>query len=374
MAGQIIKRNERTWLVRVSRGRNASGRRQYFNKTIYGTKKDAQTYLNKKLTEKSTGTLIPATRLTLDEFLDQWLDVSARPRLRERTFEHYKELLDRYVRKQFGAHRLTSIQALDIQKLYAEMQSRGLSARTVRYIHAVLTSALKQAVRWGMLTINPASLVDLPKQEHREMQALSPEQAIAFQKEAAKDRNGIVFNFALVTGMRPEEYLALKWTDVDLERGNATVRRTLVWLKGGGWKFGEPKTARSRRTVSFPLQLARALMCHKREQAEGRLKAGPNYENNDLVFTASDGKPHNLRNLTQRHFKPIFKRAGLPTIRLYDLRHSCATLLLSANEHPKVVSERLGHASITLTLDTYSHVLPSMQQAASEKLERILYR
>lgn len=373
MAGQIIKRNERTWLVRVSRGRNASGTRQYFNKTIYGTKKDAQNYLNKKLTEKSTGTLIPATRLTLDEFLDQWLDVSARPRLRERTFEHYRELLDRYVRKQLGAHRITSIQALEIQKLYAEMQSRGLSARTVRYVHAVLTSALKQAVRWGMLTINPASLVDLPKQEHREMQALSPEQAIAFQKEAAKDRNGIVFNFALVTGMRPEEYLALKWTDVDLERGNATVCRTLVWLKGGGWRFGEPKTARSRRSVSFPTQLARTLMTHKREQNEARLKAGPQYENNDLVFTATAGKPHNLRNLTQRHFRPILRRSGLPTIRLYDLRHTCATLLLAAGEHAKIVSERLGHASITLTLDTYSHVLPTMQQSATEKLEKLLY-
>src|SRR6185369_15352064 len=352
MVGQIIRRGERAWLVRVSRGRNASGKRQYLNKTIHGTKKDAQNYLNKKLTEKSTGTLIAPTRLTLNEFLDKWLDVSARPRLRERTFEHYGELLDRYVRKPIGAYTLTSIQSLDIQNLYAEMQTRGLSARTVRYVHAVLSSALKQSVRWGMLTINPANLVDLPKQERREMQSLSPEQAVMFQNEAVKDKSGIVFNFALVTGMRPEEYLALKWSDLDLETGQATVRRTLVWLNGGGWKFGEPKTSRSRRTVSFPMQLARALVSHKREQAEARLKAGPDYRNNDLVFTANDGKPHHLRNLTQRHFQPILKRAGLPKIRLYDLRHSCATLLLAANEHPKVVSERLGHASITLTLDT----------------------
>jgi integrase len=173
--------------------------------------------------------------------------------------------------------------------------------------------------------------------------------------------------------MRPEEYLGLKWSDLDLEKGTATVRRSLVWLKGGGWKFGERKTSRSRRTISFPLQRSAALLNHRRTQNEARLIAGPHFENNELVFTALDGKPHNTRNLTQRHFQPILKRAGLPRIRLYDLRHSCATLLLAAGEHAKVVSERLGHASITLTLDTYSLVLPTMQQSATERLKKMLY-
>jgi integrase len=372
MTGQIVRRGARTWLVRVSRGRDTTGKRRYLNKTIYGTKKDAQDYLNKKLTEKSTGMLIAPTRLTLDQFLDRWLD-TARTRLRERTFEHYKEMLDRYVRKPLGSHLLGNVHVLDIQRLYAAMQAKGLSARTVRYLHAVLSSAFKQGLKWGMLTTNPASLIELPKQERREMQALSPEQARIFQAEAVSYKHGIVFIFALVTGMRPEEYLALKWSDVDLEKGTATVRRTLVWLKGGGWKFGEPKTSRSRRTVSFPPQISQGLMNHRRDQIEARLKAGSDFENNDLIFTASDGKPHNLRNLTQRHFQPILRRAGLPRIRLYDLRHSCATLLLAAGEHAKVVSERLGHASITLTLDTYSHVLPTMQQAATEKLQKLLY-
>jgi len=310
--------------------------------------------------------------MTLDEFLDKWLDVAARPRLREKTFEDYKELLARYVRRPLGAHRLANIHALDIQGLYSEMLSKGLSARTVRYTHAVLGSALKQAARWGYISVNPALLVDLPKSKRREMQALSPEQAMLFRSEAANDDQGIVFDFALFTGMRPEEYLALKWSDLDLEKGTATVRRTLVWSKGGGWKFGETKTTKSRRTVSFPVELSRALIVHKREQAETKLKLGPEYQNNDLVFAASQGQPLNLKNLTRRHFQPILKRAGLPMIRLYDLRHSCATLLLAAGEHAKVVSERLGHASITLTLDTYSHVLPTMQQSATEKLQRLL--
>ena len=152
------------------------------------------------------------------------------------------------------------------------------------------------------------------------------------------------------------------------------MRRTLVWRKGGGWYFGEPKTSRSRRTLPLPMSLVGALIEHRRKQGESRLKKGADYQNNDLVFATSEGTPILLRNLVRRHFRPVITRAKLSeSFRLYDLRHSCATLLLSAGENPKVVSERLGHASIVLTLDTYSHVLPSMQQAATEKLEKILY-
>ena len=286
---------------------------------------------------------------------------------------------------------MSDLHPLDIQKLYNDMQDRGLSARTVRYVHAVLSSALKQAVKWHMLSRNCCDAVESPRVTRREMQALSPEQANRFLGAAAESDHGIVFSFALATGMRPEEYLALKWSDIDLEKGTATIRRTLVWRKGGGWYFGEPKTSRSRRTVPLPASLVRSLLTHRRTQGETRLRLGQKYHNHELVFAAHEGTPHHLRNLTQRHFRPILAKAGtakegeeqsavtglwpdkLKTLRLYDLRHSCATLLLAAGENPKVVSERLGHARIVLTLDIYSHVLPSMQQAATEKLERILF-
>ena len=251
---------------------------------------------------------------------------------------------------------------------------KELSARTVRMTHAVLSSAMKQAVRWHMLQRNPCEFVDLPRMARKEMQALSPEEASRFLEAAREDKLGIVLSFALATGMRPEEYLALKWSDLDIHAGTATVRRTLIWRKGGGWYFGEPKTSRSRRTIPIPRSLVGELADHRRKQAESRLKKGADYQNNDLVFASGEGTPILLRNLVRRHFQPLLTRAELsPSLRLYDLRHSCATLLLSAGENPKVVSERLGHASIVLTLDTYSHVLPSMQQAATEKLERILY-
>jgi integrase len=375
MAGQIIKRGERTWLVRIFMGRDAKGKQIFHHKTIHGTKKDAEQYRNKVVREKDLGVFVEPAALAVDEYLDKWLQTAARPRLRERTFVDYSEVLKRYVRPTVGAKRLCDVRPLDIQNIYTEMLERGLSARSVRYTHAVFSSALKQAVKWNMLTQNPAEQVELPRATRKEMQSLTAEDAGRFLLEARKDRLSALFAMALATGMRPEEYLALQWKDVDLETRIVTVQRALVWnRKGGGWTFTAPKTARSRRNIPLPESLAQALTAHRRRQSEARLKAGTGYQKYDLVFATRDGTPIMPRNLLSRHFKPILKRAKLPhSVRLYDLRHTCASLLLAANEHPKIVSERLGHASIVLTLDTYSHVLPSMQQAATDKLEKMLF-
>ncbi|KAF0248737.1 MAG: integrase family protein [bacterium] len=374
--GQVIRKGERTWLIRMFVGRDPStGKRKYFNHTIRGTNKDAQRYLNGILREKDLGTFIEPSAMTLGEYFDKWLAVAAKPRLKERSYTDYEDLLRRYVREPLGSKKLSDIRPLDIQKLYTSLQEKGLSARTVKYTHAVLSSALKQAVRWQMLSQNPASLAELPRQERKEMKTLSPEDATKFLQAAKNDKWGVLFSLALVTGMRPEEYLGLQWKDVDWQKGVVTVQRALIWRrKGGGWYFGETKTARSRRNIPLPKSTIKDLMHHKSKQAEERLKAGSKYQNLDLIFATAEGTPLMRENIFRRHFKPILKAAELPmSIRLYDLRHSCATLLLSANENPKVVSERLGHSTIVLTLDVYSHVLPSMQQAASEKLEQILF-
>jgi integrase len=374
MAGQIISRGKNTWMVRIFTGRDASGKRRYLNKTIRGTKKDADAYLSKTLTAMSTGTFVEPSKLTVTEYLDKWLTVAAKPRLRERTFEDYSEKLKRYVRPLLGSQKLSDVRSLDVQSVYSAMAERKLSPRTIRYTHAIINSAFRQAMKWNMLVRNPCDAVDLPRKERKEMQALSKDEVGRFLMAAEGDTHQALFAFAITTGMRPEEYLALKWSDLNLDERTATVTRTLVWRKGGGWYFGEPKTSRSRRTVTFPESVAKALRTHRAKQAELKLKMGESYAKDNLVFATVDGTPVNARNLTLRHFKPCLRRAGLSdTLRLYDLRHTCATLLLAANEHPKIVSERLGHASITLTLDTYSHVLPSMQQAASDKLERLLY-
>ena len=248
MAGQIIKRGDKTWLVRVFTGRDGNGKRCYRNKTIKGKKKDAETYLSATLTQISTGTFVEPLKLTVGEYLDKWLTTAAKPHLRERTFDDYSAKLESYVRPRIGAQRLSDLRPLDVQALYSKMAERDLSPRTIRYTHAILSSALKQAVRWNMLPRNPCDAVDLPRLERKEMQALSPNEVTKFLSAAQDDEYGTLFAFAIATGMRPEEYLALKWSDVDLDSRTATVTRTIVWRKGGGWYFGEPKTTRSRRT------------------------------------------------------------------------------------------------------------------------------
>lgn len=373
MRGQVTKRGDNTWLVRIQ-GRGSDGKlKSVFSRTVHGTKKLASEVLTEALRAKDTGTLVEPNQMTMNEYLDKWLETVAKNRLREHTFEGYKNWLDRYARPTLGEKKIANLKPMDIQSLYSEMIGRGLRSRSVEYTHAILRTALKQAVKWNIIMRNPCDLVELPRKERKEMKALSPEEASRFLAHAKADKCGIIFSFALATGMRPNEYLALRWSDVDWERGTATVQRSLAWKAKGGFSFNEPKTSKSRRTVPLPTTLLRELRSHKIHQAEHRLSMGPDYTNLDLVFATDLGTPIHHRNLAQRHFAKILTKASLPKFRLYDLRHSCATLLLSANENPKVVSERLGHASIVLTLDTYSHVLPDMQQAATEKLEILLF-
>ncbi len=370
MAGQLVARGERTWLVRVYLGRDADGKRKYHNKTIHGNKKDAQAYLNKVLREKDLGVFVEPSHSSLNEYLDKWLDVAAKPRLREVTFASYRDLLRRYIPPHLGAYKLSQLTSVEVQPVYARLQEQGLSARTIRYVHSVLRNALSQAVKWRLLPHNPTELVDLPRQRRQEMRPLSPVEARAFLEAAREDRHGTLFELLLTTGLRPGEALGLKWCDVDFEAGRLHIQRSLVPGKG----LQEPKTPRARRVVPLPASMTQSLRGHRKRQLEERLQAGADWQEQDLVFPGTEGQPLLHRNVVRRHFKPLLEKAGLPdTTRLYDLRHSCATLLLSAGENPKIVSERLGHASVTLTLDTYSHVLPDMQESAAAKLEGLLY-
>lgn len=371
-SGNIKKKREGLFLVSIFLGRDANGKRRYIAKQIRGTIKDAQKYLNTALSEKDQGIFVEPSSLTVNEYLNKWLEAAARPRVSRRTADGYAGLLERYIRGSLGQRRLDKLQPLDIQKVYGEMQARGLSARVVRHTHSALHNSLKQACKWGLLARNPSDLVELPKVLHKERRVLSPDEAADFLKAAAALPHGLIFELALLTGMRPEEYLALQWSDVDMASGAAQIKRALVRHKKS-WGFEEPKTARSRRTVFLPAPLLRKLAAHKREQSAMRLKLGAAWHAHDLVFCSAEGTPHSIPNLTYRYFRPILTKAKLPRIRLYDLRHTCATLLLMAEENPKVVSERLGHSTIVLTLDTYSHVLPTMQQQATAKLEKMLY-
>lgn len=345
-----------------------------FNKTIHGSKKDAEKFLTAKLREKDLGTFVQPSATDLNRYLDRWLSDSAKPRLAESTFTNYEYLLNLYVRPVLGTRRLAEIRLFDIQKLYRIMTDAALSARTIRYVHAILSSAFNQAITWHLIAVNPCTGADLPKKAHAEMKAFSREEAKRFLAAAKQDRLGLLFKFALESGMRPEEYLGLKWSDLDFEKATATVQRTMVRRKiGGGWYFGKPKTAKSRRCIPMSSEIFAELKAHRNEQLKQLMLLGSEYERNDLVFAAEFGRPLDQKNIRNRNFAKVCEAAGLEGFRPYDLRHSMATLMLADGVHPKIVSERLGHASIVLTLDTYSHVLPNMQKDASARLGTVLY-
>jgi len=321
--GQIIARGDRRWLIRVYLGRDhETKRRNYHNRTIHGPMREAQAYLTRKLRERDLGRDLEGAKTTLNEYLDRWIQTAVRPRVRE--------------------------------------------SRTVRYTHVVLKSALRQAWQWRLLLENPADAVKIPQQLRGEMRSFTVEQAQTFLKAALATPHGLVLAVALTTGMRPSEYLGLKWQDIDWTRQTLSVVRS-VRMVDGRWCFCDTKRSRSRR----PIKLQRWIVALLRDLQTKACASDVCPEAHDLVFRTLLGQPINADYLA-KHFRSILDVAGLPRIRLYDLRHSAATIALAAGVSPKVVSEQFGHASAAFTLDTYAHVFPHMQDEAAARVEAML--
>lgn len=373
---QIVSKGKGKWLVRVFLGRT-EGRTKYHNKVVHGKKKDAQRYARDTETKRDLGILNqPSSEVpTLDKFLDDWLKEFKKGSVRERTYAGYEFVLDKYVRPHLGKDRLTELTARRIQGLYTDLTEAGYSPRTVAFAHSLIRDALNRAVLDDLLPSNPALSTRRPPRRKKSIEVFTPEEAEKFVKAAkADDRLGIAFVFALALGPRPEEYMALQWPDLDLEKCEAHFHQTIWWPKGGGWKIEEVKTQSSLRTVNFSKTLAKALLSHKRKQAARRLKLGKKYQNNDLVFPSTLGTPLNMRHLTLRHLVPIMTRAQIDgPVNLYRLRHSFVTLSLLSGADPKSVSRAAGHSSVAFTLDTYQHVLPAMREDAAEKIGRLLF-
>jgi integrase len=360
-SGQIIPRSPDTWLIRLYQGRDpATGKRRYLNKTVRGDRPAAEAELAGLLAQIPSR---PRASSKLDEYIDWWLYAAIDGRLRSKTARDYRTMLDRYVRTELGRIRLDRLQPLDIQSLLVGMTTRGLSPRTVRYTHAVLRSALDQARRWKLLTENPAIDMPLPRAERNEFRVLTPEEAKRFVEICRAESEALVFLVALTTGLRPSEYLALRAGDFDPGRSSLTVTRTLE-RSNGSWKFAETKRPRSRRTVAVPDEVAERLRT---------LIASEHLEADPLLFRSSTRCPLHERNLVQRVFKPLLRRAGLPDIRLYDLRHTFATLALREGVPARLVSEQLGHASVAFTLEFYGHVLEESRSAGAERLSELLF-
>lgn len=362
-----------SWIVQVRVGTKSDGSPRWHTKT-FEKQRDAKTYLAEVIKDRDSGLVVQPSKMLLNEFLDKWLESAVEPRVRPNTYRSYQWQLKKYVRHDLGGYRLCDISPLQIQKLYSKLHREGLSSRVVRYTHTILNNAFGQAVKWRMLASNPCSGAELPRSQQEETRALSLEEVGRFVEALHGHRHEALFLVALTTGMRPSEYLALQWQDIDFESGRIEVRRSLDWRKRDSWSFTETKTKRSRRSIPIPSQVLTLLQHHKKAQAERRLKAGPEWMDHNLVFCNRRGEPLSRQNLLRRHLRPALERAGLSTdFTLYGLRHTCATLMLAAGTHPKIVSERLGHSSITITLDVYSHVMPNMQVEATDRIGQVLF-
>ena len=368
--GQIIARGDRRWLIRVYLGRDhETKKRNYHNRTIHGRMREAQAYLTKKLRERDLGRDLEGAKITLNEYLDRWLETAVKPEYDRRPARTMTACCDRYIRP--GSRRKSSgCTAPSGPSNHLSANDRARPVRSDRPLHAcgikvcdaagiAVASVARESCRWRQ---NPAA-------GQRRNACRSPvEQAQDISQGCTGTPHGPVLAVALTTGMRPSEYLGLKWQDIDWARQTVSVVRSIRRLDGR-WCFSDTKRSRSRRPIKLQSWIV-ALLRDLQTKASAHDLCP---EAHDLVFRTSSGQPINADYLA-KHFRSILDLAGVPRIRLYDLRHSAATIALAAGVSPKVVSEQLGHASTAFTLDTYAHVLPHMQDEAVARVEAMLFR
>jgi integrase len=329
-------------------------------KTIYGKQyKDVEKKLAEAMGDAAKGLVFDAGNITVGEYLDRWLGDAVADTVRPVTFAKYEQIVRNHIKPAIGRLKLTALTPAHVRGLYREKLDGGLSPRTVQYIHVTLNKALKQAVADGLVPRNVCEAVKPPRPQKREIAPLSPEQARRFLEACRGERLEALFVLAVHTGMRQGELLGLKWEDVDLEAGTLQVQRALAQTNDGP-VLAAPKSAKSRRRIKLTGASVEALKRHRAAQNAERLRLGGIWEDRSLVFPNRTGGFLSPYLLTDGPLKRPLERAGLPPIRFHDLRHTCATILLSRGVHAKLVQELLGHATISITLDTYSHVLPGM--------------
>jgi len=376
MKGHIKQRSKGSWTIWVDLGRDLeSGKRKQQTMTVHGSKKDAERELRTVLTRIEGGAYVKPAKLTVGEYLEQWLQSYVSSNVGPRTRERYVEIVHAHLIPALGSIPLIALRPQHIQTYYGKALESGrrdgnggLSAQTVQHHHRVLYEALKHAVKHGTLIRNVAEAVDPPRPEHKEMVTLGPEDVNKLLDAVRDTPYYDLFYTAIYTGLRRSELLALRWSYVDLDLATLSVVETLHQLHNREFVFRQPKSKKGRRLIALSPSLALLLRDHKAKQELDRMLLGKPLLPNDLVFSNPDGSPLQPDGITKA-FTRITRSIGLYGVRFHDLRHTHATLMLWQGIHPKIVSERLGHSSIAITLDTYSHVMPGLQEAAAQRFE-----
>jgi integrase len=359
--GSVYKRGKR-WVGQVGSGKNRETK--YFD-----TQREANEWRHKKVEQRRQGLNIQGSKVPLSKFLDDWLIV-ARTSVRPNTGDQYTQIVHQHINPTLGEILLRDLKPHYVQSLYKKKLADGISPRTTRIIHSVLHRALNHALKLELVVRNVSDAATLPKVPRKEMKTLDDYQVRQLLQVSKGTRMRVLFRIAVTTGLRQGEILGLKWSDLDWQTGRLQIQRQVQRRKGKGLVFCEPKSASGRRAIVLGKETIVILREHKEKQFKERIMAGDKWQENDLIFPTPIGTPQDCANVLKA-FKSCLREAGLPDLRFHDLRHTAATLMFQQGINPKVVQERLGHSDISLTLNTYSHVLPSMQEEVAEKMDEL---
>jgi len=364
--GSIFKRADGRWVGKVSLGYDLVNHKR-LRKVVYGkTRGEVRTRLTELQRKHDQGLTVNTKAQATSQFLTTWLNDVAKPNTRPSTYRSYEQIVRNHLIPGLGTY---SLEKLTPQVIQSFLNAKAKTGISVEHLRRVLRAALNQAVKWDLIVRNPATLVSPPKKEKYEFAYLEPEQAKKLFEAASHTRYEALFTVAISVGLRLGEALGLKWSEVDLEAGTLTVKHQLQRVEGK-LTLVEPKTARARRVVPLPSFAIEALKKHRTRQLEERIFNSDVWQEQNFVFTSTVGTPADPRNI-RRTLETILQESGLPKVRFHDLRHTCATLLLAQGTDARTIMETLGHSQITLTLNTYSHVMPSLQRDAADRMDAV---
>jgi integrase len=364
----------RRWRIVYDLPPDEGGKRRRTTRRGFTSEAAAHRALRAALGAVDEGTHVDPSTLTVAGYLRQWIEGA---QVRPTTLARYRQSIERHLLPHVGGIRLQALTVEDLDRCYATLTREGgavgrpLSPKTVRNAHGVLRTALRDAVQRGHLTRNVAEHARLPRVQRQELTTWTAEQLRAFLEHVADDRLAAMWTLFATTGLRRGEVLGLRWQDVDLDRWQLTVRHVRTVVEGRP-VVTEPKTAKGRRTIALDASTVTALRRHRVRQLEERVAADVAWHDGDYVFTWHDGRPIHPQ-MPTKWIREHATAAGLPPIRLHDLRHTWATLALAAGIPAKVVSERLGHANIAITLDVYTHAIPAMDAEAADTVARAIF-
>lgn len=345
----------------------ADGRR----KALYGkSRAEVARKLSAAIRDRDAGLPVAPENITVASFLEQWLEESVKPNNRPATYTSYEGHVRLHLIPAIGSVRLARLTPQQVERMMAQRLASGLSATTVTRVRATLRRALNHALKLGLVHRNVAALADAPAPKSRPIEPLTEEQAAMLLQAIEGHRLEPLIVLALATGLRQGELLGLSWHDVDLNRRRLTVRKSLQRIDGT-YQLVDPKTDRSRRSLSIPPSALRLLEQQREAQHANQRRAGAGWTETGLVFTTPGGRPLDGSNVTKA-FQRLVRKAGLPHMRFHDLRHACATFLLAKGASMRVVMEQLGHSQIGMTMNTYSHVMPEALEEAADLIELVL--